>query len=72
VSVNNESGIVAYVNTPDLGLGFVQFARNRYSGNLNNKSFRINPGMMRSGEFGSLGDLQKAGADTGSIVAPHE
>ncbi|TAX23732.1 right-handed parallel beta-helix repeat-containing protein [Rhizobium leguminosarum] len=72
VSVNNDSGIVAYVNTPDLGLGFVQFARNRYSGNLNNKSFRINPGMMRSGEFGSLGDLQKAGADTGSIVAPHE
>ncbi|MGO8617694.1 right-handed parallel beta-helix repeat-containing protein, partial [Rhizobium ruizarguesonis] len=34
VSVNNDSGIVAYVNTPDLGLGFVQFARNRYSGNL--------------------------------------
>ncbi|MGO6726616.1 right-handed parallel beta-helix repeat-containing protein (plasmid) [Rhizobium ruizarguesonis] len=72
VSVNNDSGIVAYVNTPDLGPGFVQFARNRYSGNLNNKSFRINPEIMRSGEFGSLGDLQKAGADTGSVVAPPE
>ncbi|EJT02492.1 hypothetical protein RCCGE510_28366 (plasmid) [Rhizobium sp. CCGE 510] len=72
VSVGSDSGIVAYVNAPDLGLGFVQFARNRYSGNLNRKSFRIDPRVMRSGEFGSLGDLQKAGADTGSVVAPPE
>ncbi|RFB85554.1 hypothetical protein B5K11_29895 [Rhizobium leguminosarum bv. trifolii] len=70
VSVDSDSGIVAYVNAPDLGPGFVQFARNRYSGNLNNKSFRIDPRIMRSGEFGSLRDLQKAGADTASVVAP--
>ncbi|MBY5455923.1 right-handed parallel beta-helix repeat-containing protein (plasmid) [Rhizobium beringeri] len=72
VSADSDSGIVAYVNTPDLGLGFVQFARNRYSGNLNNNSFRISPEIMRSGEFGSLRDLQKVGADTGSVVAPPE
>ncbi|MGR9080349.1 right-handed parallel beta-helix repeat-containing protein [Rhizobium leguminosarum] len=72
VSVDSDSGVVAYINAPDLGLGFVQFARNRYSGNLNNKSFRIDPQIMRSGEFGSLGDLQKAGADTGSVFAPPE
>lgn len=72
VSVDSDSGIVAYVNAPDLGLGFVQFARNRYSGNLNDKSFRIHPEIMLSGEFGGLGDLQKAGEDTGSVVAPPE
>ncbi|ANM13340.1 MULTISPECIES: right-handed parallel beta-helix repeat-containing protein [unclassified Rhizobium] len=70
VSVDSDGGIVAYVNASDLGIGFVQFARNRYSGNLNNKSFRIDPRIMRSGEFGSLRDLQKAGADTGSVAAP--
>nr|WP_064246406.1 right-handed parallel beta-helix repeat-containing protein [Rhizobium leguminosarum]OAP95812.1 hypothetical protein A4U53_16965 [Rhizobium leguminosarum] len=72
VSVDSDSGVVAYVNAPDLGLGFVQFARNRYSGNLNDKSFRVRPEIMRPGEFGSLGDLQKAGADTGSVVTPPE
>ncbi|MBY5350895.1 right-handed parallel beta-helix repeat-containing protein [Rhizobium leguminosarum] len=72
VSVDSDSGIVAYVNAPDLGLGFVQFARNRYSGNLNDKSFRVHPEIMRPGEFGSLGDLQKAGEDTGSVVMPPE
>ncbi len=72
VSVDSDSGIVAYVNAPDLGLGFVQFARNRYSGNLNDKSFRVHPEIMLSGEFGGLGDLQKAGEDTGSVVAPPE
>lgn len=72
VSVDSDSGMVAYVNAPDLGLGFVQFARNRYSGNLNSRSFRMDPRIMRSGEFGSLRDLQKAGADTGSVVAPPE
>jgi hypothetical protein len=72
VSVGSDSSIVAYVNAPDLGTGFVQFARNRYSGNLNDKSFRIDPEIMPSGEFGSLGDLQKAGVDTGSVVAPPE
>ncbi|MDR9771703.1 right-handed parallel beta-helix repeat-containing protein [Rhizobium hidalgonense] len=72
VSVDSNSGIAAYVNAPDLGPGFVQFARNRYSGKLNNQSFRIDPRIMRSGEFGSLRDFQKAGADTGSVVAPPE
>ncbi|NKJ92547.1 right-handed parallel beta-helix repeat-containing protein [Rhizobium leguminosarum bv. viciae] len=72
VSVDSDGGVVAYVNAPDLGLGFVQFARNRYSGNLNDKSFRIHPQIMRWGEFGSLRDLQKAGEDTGSVVAPPE
>ncbi|MBC2807482.1 right-handed parallel beta-helix repeat-containing protein [Rhizobium ruizarguesonis] len=72
VSVDGDSGVVAYVNAPDLGLGFVQFARNRYSGNLNDKSFRVHPEIMRPGEFGSLGDLQKAGQDTGSVVTPPE
>ncbi|ARM92080.1 pectin lyase fold/virulence factor domain-containing protein (plasmid) [Rhizobium sp. CIAT894] len=72
VSVDSDSGPVAYVNAPDHGPGYAQFARNRYSGNLNNKSFRIAPKIMRSGEFGSLGDLQKAGADTGSVVVPSE
>ncbi|MGO7593611.1 right-handed parallel beta-helix repeat-containing protein [Rhizobium leguminosarum] len=72
VSVDSDGGVVAYVNAPDLGLGFVQFARNRYSGNLNDKSFRIHPQVMRWGEFGSLRDLQKAGEDTGSVVAPPE
>ncbi|MDV4166257.1 right-handed parallel beta-helix repeat-containing protein [Rhizobium leguminosarum] len=72
VSVDGDSGVVAYINAPDLGLGFVQFARNRYSGNLNDKSFRVHPQIMRWGEFGSLGDLQKAGKDTGSVVAPRE
>ncbi|MBY5361540.1 right-handed parallel beta-helix repeat-containing protein [Rhizobium leguminosarum] len=72
VSVDSDSGVVAYVNAPDLGLGFVQFARNRYSGNLNDKSFRVHPEIMRPGEFGSLGDLQKAGEDTGSVVTPPE
>jgi hypothetical protein len=50
----------------------VQFARNRYIGNLNDKSFRIHPSIMRSGEFGNLRDLQNAGADTASVVAPPE
>ncbi|MBB3916734.1 right-handed parallel beta-helix repeat-containing protein [Rhizobium fabae] len=70
VSIDSSSGLAAYVYAPDHGPGYVQFAHNRYIGNLNDKSFRISPGIMRSGEFGSLLDLQKAGADTGSVVAP--
>lgn len=72
VSIDSSSGLAAYVYAPDHGAGYVQFARNRYIGNLNDKSFRIHPGIMRSGESGSLPDLQKAGADTGSVVAPAE
>ncbi|MBX5083516.1 right-handed parallel beta-helix repeat-containing protein [Rhizobium lentis] len=72
VSVDNSDGLAAYVHAPDHGPEYVQFARNRYIGNLNSQSFRINPRVMRSGEFGGLGDLQKAGVDTGSVVAPPE
>ncbi|MDC7745585.1 MULTISPECIES: right-handed parallel beta-helix repeat-containing protein [Rhizobium] len=70
VSIDRSSGLAAYVYAPDYGPGYVQFAHNRYIGNLNDRSFRISPEIMRSGEFGSLLDLQKAGADTGSVVAP--
>ncbi|SCB60628.1 Right handed beta helix region [Rhizobium aethiopicum] len=72
VSVDNSNGLAAYVYAPDHKPGSVRFARNRYSGNLNDKSFRINPEIMPSGEFGSLSDLQKAGADIGSIVSHTE
>ncbi|MBX4968758.1 right-handed parallel beta-helix repeat-containing protein [Rhizobium binae] len=70
VSIDSSNGLAAYVHAPDHGPGYVQFARNRYIGNLTNKSFRLAPRVMRFGEFGSLSDLQKVGADTGSIVAP--
>ncbi|RWX19104.1 right-handed parallel beta-helix repeat-containing protein [Rhizobium hidalgonense] len=72
VSVDSDSGVVAHVNAPGHGPGYVQFARNRYSGNLNDKSFRIYPEIMHSGGFGSLRDFQKAGADNGSVVVPSE
>ncbi|MBB2752911.1 UNVERIFIED_ORG: hypothetical protein GGI57_003620 [Rhizobium aethiopicum] len=72
VSIDSSNGLAAYVYAPDHGPGYVQFAGNRYIGNLNGESFRIHPKIMGSGEFGSLGDLQKAGADTGSVVAPPE
>ncbi|PDT34284.1 hypothetical protein CO671_20720 [Rhizobium sp. M10] len=70
VSIDSSNGLAAYVHAPDHGAGYVQFARNRYIGNLSSQSFRVDPEIMRSGEFGSLEDLQKAGADTGSVVAP--
>ncbi|MBB4510934.1 right-handed parallel beta-helix repeat-containing protein [Rhizobium johnstonii] len=72
VSIDSSNGLAAYVYAPDHGPGYVQFAHNRYTGNLNDKSFRIHPSIMPSGEFGSLQDLQKAGADTESVVAPSE
>lgn len=72
VSVDNSSGLAAYVYAPGHKRGYVQFARNRYYGNLNDKSFRISPKIMSSGEYGSLRDLQRAGTDTGSVVAPSE
>lgn len=72
VSVDRSDGLAAYVYAPDQGAGYVQFARNRYSGNLNSKSFRIHPGIMPSGEFGSLSDLQKAGADARSVASGPE
>lgn len=68
VSVDSESGIVTSVNAPDHGLGFVHFARNRYSGNLNDKSFRLSWRINMWGNSGSLSDLQKAGVDTDSVV----
>ncbi|MFF0951744.1 right-handed parallel beta-helix repeat-containing protein [Rhizobium leguminosarum] len=72
VSIDSSNGLAAYVYAPDHGPGYVQFANNRYTGNLNDKSFRIHPEIMPSGEFGSLQDLQKAGADTESVVARPE
>ncbi|MGO8018354.1 right-handed parallel beta-helix repeat-containing protein [Rhizobium leguminosarum] len=72
VSIDSNNGLAAYVYAPDHGPGYVQFANNRYTGNLNDKSFRIHPEIMPSGEFGSLQDLQKAGADTESLVARPE
>ncbi|MGO6709802.1 right-handed parallel beta-helix repeat-containing protein [Rhizobium leguminosarum] len=72
VSIDSSNGLAVYVYAPDHGPGYVQFAHNRYTGNLNDKSFRIHPSIMPSGEFGSLQDLQKAGADTESVVAPSE
>ena len=72
VSVDSSNGLVAYVYAPGHGPGYVQFARNRYSGDLNNKSFWVHPEIMPSGESGSLDDLQKAGADTGSAIARPE
>ena len=69
VSVDRSDGLAAYVHAPDQGAGYVQFARNYYSGKLNSKSFRIHPEIMLSGEFGSLNDLQKAGADIGSVAS---
>lgn len=70
VSIDSSSRLAAYVYAPDHGPGYVQFSGNRYIGNLNDRSFRIEPRIMRFGEFGSLSDLQRAGADTGSVVAP--
>jgi parallel beta-helix repeat protein len=70
VSIDNPEGLAAYVNAPNHGAGYVQFARNRYRGNLNGKSFRIFPQTMPSGEAGGLDDLQKAGMDTGSTISP--
>ena len=69
VSVESGNGLAAYVYAPDHKPGSVRFARNRYSGNLNDKSFRIHPRILPSGEFGSLGDLQKAGVDSGSVLS---
>ncbi len=69
VSVESSNGLAAYVYAPDHKPGSVRFARNRYSGNLNDKSFRIHPRILPSGEFGSLGDLQRAGVDSGSVVS---
>jgi parallel beta-helix repeat protein len=72
VSIDSSNGLAAYIYAPDLGAGYVQFARNRYSGNLNDSSFRVHPEIMPSGEFGSLSDLQKAGSDSGSVIRRSE
>jgi parallel beta-helix repeat protein len=70
VSIDSENGLVAYIYAPGHGAGYVAFRRNRYAGNLNGKSFRMQPEIMASGQNGSLADFQKAGADSGSIVVP--
>jgi hypothetical protein len=73
VSLDGRDGLAAYIYAPNQGPGYVKFARNRYSGNLNGRSFRIYPRVMPFGEFGSLSDLQTAGADTDSaLVRPQQ
>ncbi len=68
VSVDNREGLAAYVYAPSHQSGYVQFARNRYIGKLNDRSFRVSPGSMPGGEYGSLYDLERTGLDTGSTV----
>lgn len=68
VSVDNHSGLVAFVYAPSHRSQYIRFARNRYFGNLNDRSFRVSPGPMPAGEYGSLYDLERAGLDTGSTA----
>lgn len=68
VSVDSDRGPVAFVNAPDHGLGFVQFARNRYSGALNGRSFQLNPGITPWENYTSLSGLQQAGIDKDSVI----
>ena len=68
VSVDNRDGLAAFVYAPSHPSGYVRFARNRYIGNLNDRSFRITSGAISAGEYRSLDDLEKAGLDTGSTA----
>lgn len=66
VRIDKHDGVAAFVYAPSHQSGYVRFSRNRYIGNLNDRSFRVSPGAMPSGEYGSLHDLEKAGMDAGS------
>ncbi len=68
VSIDNHDGLAAFIFAPSHRSGYVRFARNHYTGNLNDRSFRVSPGSMPAGEYGSLYDLEKAGLDTGSTA----
>ncbi|TAN00926.1 MAG: right-handed parallel beta-helix repeat-containing protein, partial [Rhizobiaceae bacterium] len=68
VSIGSKRGLALSVYAPGHGAGYVEFARNRYSGNLNGQSFEIRPALMASGELGSLRDLQAARQEKGSAA----
>jgi len=70
VTITAENGLAASAYAPGHGAGYVHFARNRYSGNLNDRSFQYQPEVMPSGQFGGLADLQRAGIDEDSIIVP--
>ena len=70
VSIDNDSGLAVFVYAPGQGADYVEFAGNRYKGNLNARSFAIEPAIMASGTFGSLGDFQAAGQEKGSVAGP--
>ncbi|MGN6583665.1 MAG: right-handed parallel beta-helix repeat-containing protein [Rhizobiaceae bacterium] len=70
VSIDNDSGLAVFVYAPGQGADYVEFAGNRYKGNLNARSFEIEPAIMASGTFGSLGDFQAAGQEKGSVAGP--
>ena len=72
VSVDDDSGLAVSVYAPGQAPGYVEFARNSYRGNLNARSFEMQPAIMSSGEFGSLGDFQAAGQEIGSVIVPAE
>jgi hypothetical protein len=72
VSVDGGAGVAVSVYAPGHGPGYVQFARNRYSGQLTAKSFQVQPGIMATGKYGTFADFQKAGADPGGIVVHGE
>jgi hypothetical protein len=68
VSIDSDSGLAVFVNAPGHGVGYVEFARNAYGGNLNGRSFAVLPQAMASGEYGSLSDLQAEGQEKGSVI----
>lgn len=70
VSLDGGGSLAVSVYAPGNGAGYFQFARNRYSGKLNAKSFQMQPEIMASGKVGTLADFQKAGADKGSTLVP--
>jgi hypothetical protein len=72
VSVDDQSGLAVSVYAPGQGAGYVEFARNHYQGNLNARSFQMQPAIMPSGMFGSLSDFQAAGQEKGSVIVPAE
>ncbi|KAB0680435.1 right-handed parallel beta-helix repeat-containing protein [Aureimonas leprariae] len=67
VSLDGSGALAASVYAPGNGGDYVRFARNRYDGNLNDRSFLMEPELMPSGLYGSLADFQSAGQDAGSV-----
>ena len=70
ISIDSDSGLAVFVYAPDQGAGYVEFAGNRYKGNLNDRSFQMLPEIMTTGRFGGLGDFQAAGQEKGSVILP--